>query len=128
MFADIHSGDYGSFDSDCSATMVGFVQSIPSITGEKYSLTDHKATCFYATQDKSLDLEHTETGQTSDIKFAKIISHEALAQRSVTESVDSNEALEKLFNADKSDRSDAPPMTSTQKNAILEAKEKETNA
>jgi len=63
MFADIHSGDYGSFDSDCSATMIGFVQSMPSVTGEKYSLTDHKATCFYATQDKSLDLEHTETGQ-----------------------------------------------------------------
>jgi len=42
MFADIHSGDYGSFDSDCSSTMVGFVQSIPSITNEKYSLTDHK--------------------------------------------------------------------------------------
>lgn len=86
---------------------------MPSITGEKYSLTDHKATCFYATQDKSLDLEHTETGQTSDIKFAKITSHEALAQRSVTESVDSTDAMEKLFNPDKMDRPDAPPMTST---------------
>jgi hypothetical protein len=100
MFADIHSGDYGSFDSDCSATMVGFVQSIPSITGEKYTLTDHKATCFYATQDKSLDLEHTESGQTSDIKFAKIVSHEMLAQREIKSSVNSAEDMDKLLNPD----------------------------
>jgi hypothetical protein len=25
MLADIHSGDYGSFDSDCTGTMVGVV-------------------------------------------------------------------------------------------------------
>ena len=113
MFADIHSGDYGSFDSDCSQTMVGFVQSIPSITGEKYSLTDHKATCFYATQDKSLDLEHTEQGQQSDIKFAKITSHDMLAQREVNTAVNSQEDMEKLMNPDKMDRPDAPPMTSS---------------
>jgi hypothetical protein len=113
MFADIHSGDYGSFDSDCSATMVGFVQSIPSITGEKYTLTEHKATCFFATQDKSLDLEHTESGQNQDVKFAKIVSHEMLAQREIKSSVNSEEEMEKLFNPDKIERPDTPPMTSS---------------
>ena len=128
MFADIHSGDYGSFDSDCSATMIGFVQSMPSVTGEKYSLTDHKATCFYATQDKSLDLEHTETGQLSDIKFAKITSHELLGTREGHETVNSAADMDKLLNPDKIERPDVAPMTSSQKNAILEAKEKEVNA
>ena len=33
-FVELHSGDYGSFDSKCDETMVGFVQSIPSAGGE----------------------------------------------------------------------------------------------
>ena len=45
-FVSLSTGDYGSFDSDCGKTMVGFVQSIPSITGEKYTMTEHKAQCF----------------------------------------------------------------------------------
>ena len=36
--------------------------------------------------------------------------------------------MEKLLNPDKIERPDAAPMTSSQKNAILEAKEKEINA
>lgn len=100
---------------------------MPSVTGEKYSLTDHKATCFYATQEKSLDLEHTESGQQSDIKFAKITSHELLGQREVKSTVNTPEEMDKLLNPDKAERPDAPPMTSSQKNMILEAKEKEIN-
>ena len=45
--ADIHTGAYDSFDSKCDQTMVGFVQSMPSIGGEGSTLTSHKATCFY---------------------------------------------------------------------------------
>jgi len=44
------TSDYGSFDSDCSKTMVGFVQSIPSITGERYTMEQHKAVCFYGSK------------------------------------------------------------------------------
>jgi hypothetical protein len=60
MFADLHSGDYGSFDSDCSSTMVGFVQSIPSITKENYSLADHKVSCFYGVLSSPADIEATQ--------------------------------------------------------------------
>jgi hypothetical protein len=75
MFADIHSGDYGSFDSDCSNTMVGFVQSIPSITGEHYSLTDHKASCFFGKLDAPAEIETTSTGGDAESKFARITNH-----------------------------------------------------
>jgi hypothetical protein len=44
LFADIHSGDYGSFDSVCKQTMVGFVQ---TQGGGGSSMSDHRATCFF---------------------------------------------------------------------------------
>lgn len=37
-YVKMSTGDYGSFNSDCGKTMVGFVQSIPSITGERYTM------------------------------------------------------------------------------------------
>lgn len=58
-FVDIHSGDYGSFDSQCDSTMIGFVQSIPQLTGENYSLTSHKAQCFYGEQLQKDNIEST---------------------------------------------------------------------
>ena len=41
---DIHSSDYGSFDSLCGQTMVGFVQKAQ----ESSTMTEHKVGCFYA--------------------------------------------------------------------------------
>jgi len=41
MMTDIHSGDYGSFDSDCRQTMVGFVQGVPSMGGAQGTLSAH---------------------------------------------------------------------------------------
>jgi len=52
-YVKLSTGDYGSFDSDCGKTMVGFVQSIPSITGEKYTMTEHKAQCFVGNKSTS---------------------------------------------------------------------------
>ena len=75
QFVDIHSGDYGSFDSQCDSTMVGFVQSIPSVTNENYSLTQHKAVCFYGEQLKNDKIESTQEVSGSQIKYAKIKSH-----------------------------------------------------
>jgi hypothetical protein len=43
-FGTIESGDYDKFNSDCSQTMVGFVQEL----GENASsLEKHKITCFH---------------------------------------------------------------------------------
>jgi hypothetical protein len=41
-FNGLKTGDYAKFDSHCDQTMVGFVQTIPSISKEVYSLTNHK--------------------------------------------------------------------------------------
>ena len=46
LMTDIHSGDYGSFDSDCKQTMVGFVQSYGSNTG---TMNAHPVRCFHGT-------------------------------------------------------------------------------
>jgi hypothetical protein len=43
-FEGTQTGDYQSFDSVCSETMVGFVQKVHG----QGSLTDHKAQCFFA--------------------------------------------------------------------------------
>ena len=37
-YTKLGTGDYGSFNSDCGKTMVGFVQSIPTITNERYTM------------------------------------------------------------------------------------------
>lgn len=60
-FGDLHTGDYDNFDSECDKTMVGFVQSIPSVTGEVGTLTNHKAVCFHGKQDKGMNIEHTQS-------------------------------------------------------------------
>jgi len=46
-FGQIESGDYDKFDSDCSKTMVGFVQNVPSKTGQTFSMQNHQVQCFY---------------------------------------------------------------------------------
>lgn len=78
LAADIHSGDYGSFDSDCKQTMVGFVQSVPGLGGSTGTLQAHPVQCFHATQDKYMDIEGTETmGNANTFKYAKITRHSA---------------------------------------------------
>lgn len=55
--------------------MVGFVQTIPTITGEKYSVAEHKASCFYGMQDKKYNIETTTEEAAKEIKYATISSH-----------------------------------------------------
>jgi hypothetical protein len=45
-FADLKSGDYNKFDSQCDKTMVGFVQEVSS-GKNKQSMMQHKVQCFY---------------------------------------------------------------------------------
>ena len=96
MMADIHSGDYGSFDSDCKQTMVGFVQSVPSMGGSQGSLTAHNVQCFHGNQDKYMDIEGTETmGNANTFKFAKITRHSAANLIEVTKVGDDAPQVEK---------------------------------
>lgn len=87
---DIHSGDYGSFDSDCKQTMVGFVQGVPSMGGASGSLSSHPVQCFHGTQDSYMDIEGTETmGNANTFKYAKITRHSASPMVEITK-VDTN--------------------------------------
>lgn len=72
MFADVKTGDYQSFDSVCSQTMVGFVQ---TIGGGGSSMTEQKITCFVGQQDKNYDIEATDTQQSQDVRHALISRH-----------------------------------------------------
>ena len=71
MMADIHSGDYGSFDSKCDQTMVGFVQQ----STQPSTMETHNVVCFYGKQDKQNLIEKTYEIENSTQKIAKIISH-----------------------------------------------------
>jgi len=47
-FLSLKAGDYNKFDTHCDRTMVGFVQTMPSIrTGEAYTMQNHRVQCFY---------------------------------------------------------------------------------
>jgi hypothetical protein len=37
-FAAMETGDYDKFNSECTSTMVGFVQNIPAKTGHSFSM------------------------------------------------------------------------------------------
>lgn len=37
-FAAMETGDYDKFDSECTGTMVGFVQNLPKVTGKSGSM------------------------------------------------------------------------------------------
>jgi len=75
-FMSLKTGDYGKFDSRCDATMVGFVQTIPSVSKERYSMTDHKVQCFYGKQETHYDMEKTVSVKTESdtVKVAVITS------------------------------------------------------
>lgn len=40
-FASMETGDYDKFDSECTGTMVGFVQNLPKVTGKSFSMQHH---------------------------------------------------------------------------------------
>jgi len=54
--------------------MVGFVQSIPKKSSEKYSMNSHKTQCFWAEQDTHYDMEKTVSVKTESdsVKVAVI--------------------------------------------------------
>lgn len=56
--------------------MVGFVQTIPSLRNESYTMTNHKVVCFYGQQETHYDMEKTVSVKTESdtVKVAVITS------------------------------------------------------
>jgi hypothetical protein len=73
-FSGLKTGDYAKFDSHCDQTMVGFVQTMPSISKETYSMTNHNVVCFYGKQETHYDMEKTVSVKTDSdtVKVAVI--------------------------------------------------------
>jgi len=84
-FESIKTGDYGKFDSQCDKTMVGFVQTIPSMNKEKYSMSEHKVVCFYAEQETHYEMEKTVSVKTESdtVKVAVITSQNKIATKPI---------------------------------------------
>ena len=81
----VKTGDYGKFDSQCDKTMVGFVQTIPTVSKEKYGMMDHKVTCFFAEQETHYDMEKTVSVKTESdtVKVAVITSQNKIATKPI---------------------------------------------
>jgi hypothetical protein len=47
QFISIETSDYEKFDSECSKTMVGFVQNLPGVSGKSGTMKNHDVKCFY---------------------------------------------------------------------------------
>lgn len=76
-FEQLKTDDYGSFDSKCNESMVGFVQSIHG----QVSMKTHKAQCFYAKQVKHYDIEKSVLFDNGDgVKIDKIVGKGQAAQ------------------------------------------------
>ena len=86
-FSQLKTGDYNKFDSECDKTMVGFVQTMPTKSSEKYSMGQHKVTCFWGEQDTHYDMEKTVQVKTDTdaVKVAVITSQNKI----VTDSLES---------------------------------------
>jgi hypothetical protein len=70
----LKTGDYGKFNSECDKSMIGFVQTMPSVSSEVYSLTNHKIQCFFGIQETHYDMEKTVSVKTDSdaVKVAVI--------------------------------------------------------
>jgi hypothetical protein len=84
-FKDVKTGDYGKFDSHCDQTMVGFVQTIPSMRKEKYGMTDHMIQCFFGEQETHYDMEKTVSVKTESdtVKVAVITSQNKIVTQPI---------------------------------------------
>jgi hypothetical protein len=67
--------------------MVGFVQTIPSLTKDSYSMSSHKVVCFYGVQETHYDMEKTVSVKTESdtVKVAVITSQNKIVTQQLTE-------------------------------------------
>ena len=56
--------------------MVGFVQTIPTVSKKEFTMTKHRVVCFYGEQDTHYDMEKTVSVKTESdtVKVAVITS------------------------------------------------------
>ena len=80
--ADLSTGSEEAFDSQCSETMVGYVQNDFMNTGKSSeSMKSFTATCFHGQQVKHAEIETTKTIEEGEkkLKYNKIMKHNANA-------------------------------------------------
>ena len=84
-FETVKTGDYGKFDSQCDKTMVGFVQTIPTISKEQYGMTNHKVSCFFGEQETHYEMEKTVSVKTESdtVKVAVITAQNKIATKPI---------------------------------------------
>lgn len=86
-FTQLKTGDYGKFDTHCDKTMIGFVQTMPSIRKEdNFTMQNHRVQCFYGEQETHYDLEKTVQVKTESdsVKVAVITNQNKI----ITDSLD----------------------------------------
>lgn len=73
-FQNLKTGDYNKFDTACDKTMVGFVQTIPTKSTERYTMNKHHINCFWGDQETHYDMEKTVSVKTESdsVKVAVI--------------------------------------------------------
>jgi len=79
-FEGTQTGDYASFNSVCSETMVGFVQHIHGGNGS--SMKTHKAQCFYGKQTKQFNVQKSVEEVNDSVKIDRIVEKNGSAKDS----------------------------------------------
>lgn len=84
-FETVKTGDYGKFDSQCDKTMVGFMQSIPTQTKKKFSISQHNVVCFYGEQETHYEMEKTVSVKTESdtVKVAVITQQNKISTKPI---------------------------------------------
>jgi len=67
--------------------MIGFVQTIPTVSKEQYSLGNHKVVCFFGQQETHYDMEKTVSVKTESdtVKVAVITSQNKIVTKPIEE-------------------------------------------
>ena len=74
-FEALETGDYEKFDSDCTRTMVGFVQNIPKITGQQGGMKSHRVQCFHGQMVQPYAIETSEAHDDGKLKWNTVSEH-----------------------------------------------------
>ena len=119
-FEGTQTGDYASFNSVCSETMVGFVQQVHGASGS--SMKSHKAQCFYGKQTKSFNIEKSVEEVNGAVKIDRIVEKNGSAKdsSSVISKAQVSENDEEV-----ADESGSPP---DEENVFLRTSHKRYNA
>mmetsp|Transcript_37616 Transcript_37616/g.57634 ORF Transcript_37616/g.57634 Transcript_37616/m.57634 type:complete len:227 (+) Transcript_37616:319-999(+) len=94
-FTSLKTGDYNKFDSECDRTMVGFVQTMPKLSSERYSMNQHKITCFWGEQETHYDMEKTVSVKTDSdaVKVAVITTQNKIVTEDLTKPQDAENIM-----------------------------------